>query len=56
MKIAPGSKEATARINEKVGLVWADWIKNMEGKGKPGQMVADKFRSLLVKYSKRVPK
>jgi TRAP-type C4-dicarboxylate transport system substrate-binding protein len=56
VKIAPGSKEATARINEKVGLIWADWIKNMEGKGKPGQMVADKFRSLLVKYSKRVPK
>ena len=54
--IAPGSKKATSRINEKVGLVWNDWIKKMEDKGKPGQMVADKFRSLLVKYSKKVPK
>ena len=56
VKITPGTKEATALINEKAGTIWTDWIKKMEDKGKPGQMVADKFRSLLVEYSKKVPK
>ena len=50
-------KQLTSSISKPIMDGYTDdWIKKMEDKGKPGQMVAEKFRSLLVEYSKKVPK
>lgn len=49
-KITNLSQEETVRWKEKAKPIWDEWIKEMEGKGLPGQQVFDEYLRAIEKY------
>jgi len=51
-KVAPAEMK---KIMEKGNVVWADWVKEMEGKGLPGQKACMEYVSILEKLGENPP-